>query len=132
VVVTADPALPVVQALVRWDVTGHAAAELAARAEVGFPPAVRMGAVEGTPDAVAAVVAAVEAELPEVEVLGPVEVDAPPGPADGDGPRERSLLRVPRTRGRALAAALHTAQAARTARKATDPIRVRLDPAEIG
>jgi primosomal protein N' (replication factor Y) len=135
VVVTADPALPVVQALVRWDVTGHAAAELAARAEVGFPPAVRMGAVEGTPDAVAAVVAAVEGELPEVEVLGPVEVDgvgAPPGPADDDGPRERSLLRVPRTRGRALAAALRTAQAARTARKATDPLRVRLDPAEIG
>ncbi len=129
VVVTADPALPVVQALVRWDVTGHAAAELAGRTEVGFPPAVRMAAVEGVPDAVAAVVEAVEAALPDAEVLGPVEIDAPPGAEDL---RERALLRVPRARGRALAAALHAAQAGRTARKAADPVRVRLDPAEVG
>ena len=128
VVVTADPALPVVQALVRWDVTGHAAAELAARAEVGFPPAVRMAAVEGTPDAVAAVVDAVLAELPGADVLGPVEVEPPPGPGHADELRERALLRVPRARGRALAGALHTAQAGRTARKAADPVRVRLDP----
>ena len=47
VVVVADAALPTVQALVRWDPAWHAAAELAARAEVGFPPAVRMAAVEG-------------------------------------------------------------------------------------
>ena len=48
VVVMADAAEPVVQALVRWDPAGHAAAELAGRAEVGFPPAVRMAAVEGS------------------------------------------------------------------------------------
>ena len=34
--------------------------------------------------------------------------------------------------GRALAHALHVAQAARTARKATDPVRVRMDPPDVG
>ncbi|NMH79476.1 primosomal protein N' [Pseudonocardia xinjiangensis] len=131
VVVMADTAIPVVQALVRWDPAGHAAAELASRAEVGFPPAVRMATVEGTAGAVADMLA----ELPAVvEVLGPVELD-PVGIAAGDEPpevRERALLRVPRADGRAMAAALHAAQAARTARKVPDPVRVRLDPVEIG
>jgi primosomal protein N' (replication factor Y) (superfamily II helicase) len=133
VVIGADVALPVVQALVRWDPAGHAASELAARTEVGFPPAVRMAAVEGGPTAVAELVDGVLADLPDVEVLGPVEIepDAAAGPADGDV-RERALLRVPRTAGRTLATALHAAQAARTARKATDPVRVRLDPVELG
>jgi primosomal protein N' (replication factor Y) len=137
VVVMADAAIPVVQSLVRWDPAGHAAAEFASRAEVGFPPAVRMAAVEGT----AAAVADVLAELPEVvEVLGPVELD-PVGTGSGsfantaDEPpeiRERALLRVPRADGRTMAAALHAAQAVRTARKESDPVRVRLDPVEIG
>ena len=65
VVVVADAALPAVQALVRWDPAGHAAAELAARAEVGFPPAVRMAAVEGTADAVAEVLDAVAGRAAE-------------------------------------------------------------------
>jgi primosomal protein N' (replication factor Y) len=131
VVVMADTAIPVVQSLVRWDPAGHAAAELASRAEVGFPPAVRMATVEGT----AAAVADMLAELPSVvEVLGPVELE-PVATGAGDEPpevRERALLRVPRTEGRAMAAALHAAQAARTARKVPDPVRVRLDPVEIG
>jgi primosomal protein N' (replication factor Y) (superfamily II helicase) len=125
VVVVAEAGLQVVQALVRWDPVGHAAAELAARAEVGFPPAVRMAAVEGVPVAVAEVLA----ELPEtVEVLGPVELE----PEPGKEVRERALLRVPRADGKVLASALHAAQAARSARKAADPVRVRLDPVEIG
>ena len=47
VVVVADAGLPPVQALVRWDPAWHAGRELAARREVGFPPAVRMASVEG-------------------------------------------------------------------------------------
>ena len=126
-VVAADPGLAVVQALVRWDPAGHAAAELAARIEVGFPPAVRMATVDGAPDAVADLLEAVR--LPEsVEILGPVELD--PGPSGGV--RERALVRTPRSEGRALAAALAAGQAARTARKAPDPVRVQLDPQEIG
>jgi primosomal protein N' (replication factor Y) len=135
VVVAADRELAVVQALLRWDPAWHAATELAGRAEVGFPPAVRMAAVEGAARAVAEVLAALP---PEIEVLGPVELDEPTGPAegtedaDGAGPRERALLRVPRARGKALAAALHAAQAARSSRKSLDPVRVQLDPVEIG
>jgi primosomal protein N' (replication factor Y) len=41
------------------------------------------------------------------------------------------LLRVPRSAGVALAAALHGAQAARSARKEPGPVRVQLDPAEL-
>jgi primosomal protein N' (replication factor Y) (superfamily II helicase) len=128
VVVVADTGLPIVQALVRWDPAGHAAAELAGRAEVGFPPAVRMAAVEGTAAALAEVLAALPAD---VEVLGPVELEPAAGD-DPEAPRERVLLRVPRAQGRGLATALAAAQAVRTARKAPDPVRVRLDPVEIG
>ncbi len=126
VVVSAEPELAVVQALVRWDPAGHAAAELAARAEVGFPPAARMAAVDGAPDAVADLLDS--ARLPDgAEVLGPVELA--PG-ADGEE-RERALVRVPSAAARGLATALAAAQATRTARKATEPVRVRVDPQEI-
>lgn len=126
VVVSAEPELAVVQALVRWDPGGHAAAELAARAEVGFPPASRMAAVDGAPDAVADLLDS--ARLPDgAEVLGPVELA--PG-ADGEE-RERALVRVPSSAARELAAALAAAQATRAARKATEPVRVRVDPQEI-
>ncbi|KAA1033825.1 primosomal protein N' [Pseudonocardia sp. EV170527-09] len=142
VVVVAEASLPTVQALVRWDPAGHAEAELAERAEVGFPPAVRMAAVEGPPAAVAEICDAVlgtgrvDPSPPEgVELLGPVEIDPPDRPGAGHGAadevRERALLRVPRRAGRDLARALHDAQALRTARKAPETVRVRLDPDEI-
>ncbi len=149
VVLMADAAEPTAQALVRWDPAGHAGAELAARIEVGFPPAVRMAAVEGTADAVAEVLAELGVDrlvldpradpaagngLSSMEVLGPVELDPPAAPPGREPPevRERALLRVSRAQGRALAESLHAAQAARTARKVPDPVRIRLDPIEIG
>jgi len=126
VVVSAEPELPVVQALVRWDPAGHADAELKARAEVGFPPAVRMAAVDGEPDAVAALLDG--ARLPESsEVLGPVEL----APSATGQVRERMLVRVPMADGKELAAALAAAQGVRSAAKASDLVRVRLDPHEI-
>ncbi|SFN58694.1 replication restart DNA helicase PriA [Pseudonocardia ammonioxydans] len=139
VVVVAESAIPTVQALVRWDPAGHAEGELAERADVGFPPAVRMAAVEGPPAAVAEICDTVldpDRDPPEgVELLGPVEIDPPERPggsaAGRDEIRERALLRVPRGAGRRLAAALHDAQAVRTARKAPETVRVRLDPDEI-
>jgi primosomal protein N' (replication factor Y) len=73
--------------------------------------------------------------VPGVQVLGPVELEPTSGAGPDDPatePRERVLLRVPRADGRSLAAALHAAQANRTARKAPDPVRIRLDPIEIG
>lgn len=128
VVVMADSAAPTVQALVRWDPVWHASRELAARAELGFPPAVRMASVDGTPSALAAFLD--DLPLPPTgEVLGPV----PLGDLDvnGQAARERALIRVTRAEGRALATALAAAQAIRTARKEPDPLRVQLDPLDL-
>ncbi|MGW0874710.1 primosomal protein N' [Streptomyces sp. NPDC002740] len=138
VVVVAEPTLRPVQALVRWDPVGHAVRELAERAELGFPPVSRMAALSGTGEAVAAFLEAVELP-PEAELLGPVPVPSgPPGrprrpgaPPPGEE-WERALLRVPPGRGAALAAALKTAQAARMARGGEEPVRVRIDPPDIG
>ncbi|OLF13736.1 primosome assembly protein PriA [Actinophytocola xinjiangensis] len=122
VVVLAESALAPVQALVRWDPAWHASQELAARTELGFPPAVRMAAVDGQATALATFLE--ELTLPPSgEILGPVPI----GPDD----RERALVRTTRAEGRALAAVLAAAQHVRTARKEPDPIRVRLDPLEL-
>ncbi|MBT8224323.1 MAG: primosome assembly protein PriA, partial [Dactylosporangium sp.] len=118
VVVVCDGALAVVQALLRFDPGWFAARELAQRRELGFPPAARIATVTGPPEAVADLLA--QARLPaEAEVLGPV-------PASDDG--ERMLVRTPRSAGRALAVALRSAAGVRSARKATDFVRVRIDP----
>jgi len=123
VVVMAESALQPVQALVRWDPAWHAAQELAARTELGFPPAVRMATVDGLPKAVAAFLD--ELELPPSgEILGPV-------PIGEQSERERALLRVSRSDGRSLAAAVAATQAVRSARKEPDPVRVQLDALEI-
>ncbi|MFC3962950.1 primosomal protein N' [Nocardia jiangsuensis] len=134
VIVMADPGVPTVQALVRWDPVGHARAELAARAEVGFPPAVRLAAVDGTGASVAELLAATV--LPDgVQVLGPVplpESARPPSAAAGSAPVERILLRVPRSDGAALARALTAAQAVRSTQRSDAPLRVQIDPVDIG
>ncbi|MGH3719355.1 MAG: primosome assembly protein PriA [Pseudonocardiaceae bacterium] len=126
VVVVAESSLAAVQALVRWDPAGHARAELAARAELGFPPAARMAALDGAP---ATLTAAGDAlDLPSgAALLGPV-----PAPGEPEGERERLLVRVPRSQGGALASALAALQAGRSARKLPDPLRVQLDPQELG
>ncbi|WP_460358433.1 primosomal protein N' [Actinoallomurus acanthiterrae] len=121
VVVLADGALAPVQALIRWDPVTFAERELAERRELGFPPAVRMASLTGSPQAIRELVEAAELP-PDAEVLGPVEV--------GDG-QERALVRVDRARGVALARCLKAAQAARSARKAADVVRVQIDPLEL-
>jgi primosomal protein N' (replication factor Y) (superfamily II helicase) len=124
VVIVADQGLPAVQALVRWDPATFADRELAARAELRFPPAARMAALTGTEESVAGLLEA--ADLPAgAEVLGPV----PGGEADQDV--IRYLVRVPRSAGSDLAAALHAAQAARSARKEAGLLRVQLDPGAV-
>jgi primosomal protein N' (replication factor Y) len=118
VVVVADQSARPVQALVRWDPSWHAERELADRTTLGFPPASRMASVEGTADAVAELLSVVH--LPsDAQVLGPVPV--------GDQ-RVRALVRAPLSAGGALAAALKQGQGVRSARKATDPVRVDVDP----
>ena len=65
-------------------------------------------------------------EEAKVGQMGPVPI-----PGDVEGKRERVLLRVPRSEGSALAAALAAIQAGRSARKMPDPLRVQLDPVEL-
>ncbi|MEV3860109.1 primosomal protein N' [Streptomyces sp. NPDC050095] len=138
VVIMAEPTLRPVQALVRWDPVGHAVRELADRAELGFPPVSRMASVSGAPEALSGFLGAVQ--LPaDAEVLGPVPVpDAVPGAgrrASAAPPGEqweRVLVRVPPGSGAALAGALKQAQAARMARGGNEPVRVRVDPLDIG
>ncbi|MGW5863652.1 primosomal protein N' [Streptomyces sp. NPDC055239] len=138
VVVVAEPTLRPVQALVRWDPVGHAVRELSERAELGFPPVSRMASVAGTSETLSGFLAG--AELPgDAVVLGPVPVpDAGPGPARRAGSApvgeqwERVLIRVPPGSGAALAASLKVAQAARMARGAVEPVRIRVDPLDIG
>lgn len=137
VVVAAEGSLPPVQALVRWDPITYAERELAERREVGFPPAVRMASLTGTPAAVREVLD--DARLPEgAEVLGPVPVPQAPGPQAAGAQagaeaqeRERALIRVPRAAGHALARALKEAQGVRSARKAAETVRVEIDPLEL-
>ncbi|WP_203658772.1 primosomal protein N' [Actinocatenispora rupis] len=129
VVAVADASLPVVQALVRFDAAGFAERELADRRELGFPPAVRMASLTGSPTAIAAVLAA--ADLPDgVDELGPVPVPKPRNRPDAPD-TERLLLRVPRGKGPALATALRAATGARSARKDPQPVRVQIDPLDL-
>ena len=141
VVVGADASVPVVQALIRWDPAGHAEAELAARRELGFPPAVAMASIEGAEAAVLPVLDRLEIP-PEAEVLGPVALadiagsDAATGPSrsadDGDdGPAVRALVRAPQSQRKALSAALRTIAAGRSARKEGGGLRIRVDPLDL-
>jgi primosomal protein N' (replication factor Y) len=127
VLVHADAALPVVQALIRWDPVNFSERELGDRSELGFPPAVRMAAVAGSADGVASLLSNLR---PGFEVLGPVPVERSGGP-DLAEKEFRALVRAPRASGSALAEALHAAQAARSARKQGGGVRVRLDPVEV-
>ncbi|MEV0433184.1 primosomal protein N' [Nocardia sp. NPDC050413] len=135
VIVMAEPSLPTVQALVRWDPVNHAAAELEARAEVGFPPAVRMAAVDGTTESIAELLEA--AQLPDqVEILGPVPLPPtarkPFSGADEPAEVERMLLRAPRSVGTPLSRALTAAQGVRSSHRSDAPLRVQIDPVDIG
>ncbi|MEV6276515.1 primosomal protein N' [Nocardia sp. NPDC051832] len=135
VIVMAEPSVPTVQALIRWDPIGHATLEVEGRAEVGFPPAVRLAAIDGTTESISELLSS--ATLPaDVEVLGPVPL--PPGArkpfSSGDDPAEveRMLLRVHRRSGAALAKALTAAQAVRSTHRSDAPLRVQIDPIDIG
>jgi primosomal protein N' (replication factor Y) len=138
VVVLAEATLPAVQALIRWDPVTFSERELAERAELGFPPAVRMASVTGPSEAVSDFVGALSSSgggLPgRAEVLGPVPVELTPAHQDPAAPgpaRDRALIRIGRRDGLELARALHAAQATRSARKDGGAVRVQLDPAEV-
>ncbi|MGP4093061.1 primosomal protein N' [Nonomuraea sp. KM90] len=121
-VVLGDAALPPVQALLRWDPITHAERELGDRAELGFPPAVRMATLTGAASAVRQMLDEVRLP-PDAQVLGPVPVD--------ESGQERAMIRVRRAGGAALAAALKGASGVRAARKTPDVVRVSVDPLDL-
>ncbi|MFC6146050.1 primosomal protein N' [Corynebacterium nasicanis] len=136
VVVVADPGLPVVQSLIRWDMVGAAARELAQRRDVGFPPAVHMAAVDGANAALDTLRELVDLP-PGAEILGPV--DLPPGvslPGEYDeaqhGPPQRLLLRAPLGPRAGLGRALRAAVVAKAGRREDLPLRIQVDPVQIG
>ncbi|MGI8667868.1 MAG: primosome assembly protein PriA, partial [Jatrophihabitans sp.] len=131
VVVGADAGLAPVQALVRWDPACYAERELADRQELGFPPVSRLASLTGTPADVADLLSL--SQLPgTVEELGSVPVPpSRPDSAADRGEQIRSLLRVSRADGVALAVALHAAAAIRSAKKSGAAVRIMLDPLEL-
>jgi len=136
VVVGADGSLPTVQALVRWDPGWHAARELASRRELEFPPTVAMASIEGEEAAVSAALD-ILAVPPDGELLGPVDVAQPDqqlaevGSAGESEARLRALVRAPLAGRKALCAALQAVAAARSARKESGSVRIRVDPADL-
>jgi primosomal protein N' (replication factor Y) len=120
VVVVGDPALPVVQALVRWDPAGFARREAESRAEAHLPPASRLATITGEPGAVDDALTLLD-RPPGTEVLGPVAVD------DGSS---RVVVRAPRAHGPALSRALGEVQRVRSARK-LDAVRIQVDPVTL-
>ena len=114
-------ALRPIQALVRWDPVGFAARELDDRVAVGLPPALRVAEVTGAPTAVADLLE--RTRLPaDATVTGPVAVD---------DEKVRALIRVPRSAGLAMSRALREAAGERSARKAADPVTIRVDPTPL-
>ena len=133
VFLSADSESAVSQALVRWDPQGWAERELADRAEVGFPPAVHMVAVDGPAAALADILEDFRL-VDRVEVLGPV--DLPPGEElpghDAVEDPERLLLRVPPAMLVEVSAELRALVVGRSGRRNVQSVRVRLDPVHIG
>jgi primosomal protein N' (replication factor Y) len=99
-VVLAGVAGPLAQALATWRQPVYAAAQLADRRALRFPPAVRIATVTGTAKSVADALAALEPGT-FVDVLGPTPVE--PSAADG---RARSS-RAGATPGAPLSGSMH-------------------------
>ena len=133
VFLSADSESTVAQALIRWSPQTWAERELADRSEVGFPPAVHMFAVDGPAGALAEFLEDFRL-IDRVEVLGPVDLPAGeelPGHEQIDDP-ERVLLRVPPPELGKVADELRSFVVGRSGRRDTHPVRVRLDPINIG
>jgi len=144
--VCADPSAPAVQALVRGDPAGLAAHELEQRGSLapggiggrlGLPPSVTAASLLGSAESVAGLLAAAQLP-PSTQVDGPVPVDddgrRPSRTVAGSAPAEqvRYVLRVPLTDGAELARALHAAAAVRSARRDPGPVRMQIDPRDLG
>lgn len=120
VLAVGDPGHPALQALVRWDPGGFADREITDRQQAHLPPSSRVATLTA-PAEILEEVRPTLALPPGAEVLGPV-------PA---GDEQRLVVRVPRTAGPDLSAALQAMQARRSARKEAH-VRVQVDPHDLG
>lgn len=127
VFIAAEPAAAAVQAVVRWDPAGFARRELADRAELGYPPAARIAELTAPYTALAELLEALRLGE-DTQLLGPTALAGAPG---ADGEAHRALIRCAREAGHGLAVALKSAQGVRSARKAADHVRVRIDPVDL-
>ncbi|GAA4356730.1 primosomal protein N' [Microbacterium rhizosphaerae] len=127
---------PVARALATWSQPAYARGELAERAPLRMPPAVRVAAIEGVPTAVASALSTLREAvpaLPEDAVVGPVAVG-------DDSAVHRALVRFEYAQGRAVAESLRASvvHAALTSRRsahergprARNTLKVRLDVLE--
>lgn len=110
-----------VQALLRLDPVGYAERELAERTVAGFPPAVKLIALEGEFRVLHEILGTLQ--LPEgVQVNGPFETAAEP----------RVTLRCALPQAAELVAAVRTMLSRRAAAKTPGALRVRVDPQVVG
>ena len=123
VLVVGDPDMREVQALIRWDPHGYAERELAERAALHLPPAVRIAQLTGAALPTLEVADTLAEELGDLVLRrsGPL-----PGPEDS----VTWLLAVSIADGPHLTGALHRLQAARSARRAP-MVSVRMDPVTL-
>ncbi len=135
VVVTAsDPGA--VGALLRWDPAGYARRELSLRAELQLPPAVRIASVTGPRAAVEHFSSAVAAQLEQSGVLlrtagpAPVILSAAPS-ARRTADDVRTLLFFPYAQAAVVTRVLRATRAATAAKRATEPVQVRLDGVDV-
>ncbi|MFM9048479.1 MAG: primosome assembly protein PriA [Actinomycetota bacterium] len=128
VVVTADAAAPLVQALIRWDPGWLAQRELAERVALSMPPAVRAATLTGSATAVREAAQLLPAGA---RTRGPLPVADREG-ASRSSQTVRLLVTVPRSGGDALAEALHSIAATRSARKDPEPLALAVDPLDWG
>jgi primosomal protein N' (replication factor Y) len=134
VVLVAPSGLLPVEALVRWAPEWHAGQELSARRELGFPPARTVVTLTGPSASVEGLRRAID--LPaDVELLGPVPMDVPGGPAPrvvGEAELQvRVLLRSEPARALDLARAVRAGVSVRSARKERGSVRVQVDPLDL-
>ena len=121
--------------LALWSQGDIAAAELASRRELRFPPAVRMASISGEAELLQRVSASLS-EDPRIEVLGPMPIQS----RDSGATDWRALLRFEYSNGAELAhflkaqVLLLTAGSKRVSAKsgrAQRPIRIKMDDAEV-
>jgi primosomal protein N' (replication factor Y) len=124
VVICADPRSPTVQALVRCDPAGHAERDLTERSSLGLPPAVAIASVSGPADAVRNWWRRF-APPTGAELLGPVH-------EGGDDSSLRLIVRAPEQARADLALALRQSAIARSARREPGPVRIQVDPLDLG